>query len=225
LKIRDHQIYALNKLLKYQKSFLFWPRQTGKSFTISLFLDYFVNNNHNQNILFISNNKFYIKNDKDKIMRNIGNLILDKHRSEDINFINDNYLQFVSINQNYEYQLKELTPSLIIFDEFNIDKISSLEKIINYIAGKAEFSNLNINPKCIFTSTFIDMKVINLLDYNNDWYINIIPPSKDMNIEFDNYKDKVNELSKYKSDELLDYCELLYQRKRKIQKLNKISEE
>jgi uncharacterized protein YciU (UPF0263 family) len=65
--------------------------------------------------------------------------------------------------------------------------------------------------------------VINLLDHNNDWYINIIPPSIDMNIERDNYKEKVKELEKYKSDELLDYFELLFQRKKKLQKLNKIS--
>lgn len=215
MKIRDHQIYALNKFLKYQKSFLFWPRQTGKGFTISLFLDYFVNNNHSQNILFISNKKEYIKNDKNRIMQNIGNLTVDKHRTENLYFINDNYLQFISINQNYSYQLKELNPSLVIFDEFNIDKISNLEAIANYI-------KIN-NCKCIFTSTFIDMKVINLLDSNNDWYINIIPPSDDIELYF--YKDRVKELEKYKSDELLDYMDLIYQRRKKIKKLNKISEE
>jgi hypothetical protein len=217
MKIRDHQIYALNKILKYQKSFLFWPRQTGKSFTIFLFLDYFVNNNNSQNILFISNKKEYISVNRDRILKNIGNLTVDKHRSDNLYFINNNYLQFISINQDYGYQLRELTPSLVIFDEFNVDRISSLESIGNYI----KFSKC----KCIFSSTFMDMMVINLLDSNNDWYINIIPPSIDMNIERDNYQEKVKELEKYKSDELLDYCELLFQRKKKLQKLNKISEE
>jgi hypothetical protein len=217
MKIRDHQIYALNKILKYQKSFLFWPRQTGKSFTISLFLDYFVNNNNSQNILFISNKKEYISVNRDRILKNIGNLTVDKHRSDNLYFINNNYLQFISINQDYGYQLRELTPSLVIFDEFNIDRISNLDAIAVYIG----FSKC----KCIFSSTFMDMMVINLLDSNNDWYINIIPPSIDMNIERDNYQEKVKELEKYKSDELLDYCELLFQRKKKLQKLNKISEE
>lgn len=210
-----HQQYTFSKLLKHQKSFLFWPRQTGKSFTISLFLDYFVKNNNVQNILFISNKKRYISVNRDRILKNIGNLTVDKHRSDNLYFINNNYLQFISINQDYGYQLKELKPSLIIFDEFNVDRISNLDAIAFYIG----FSKC----KCIFTSTFMDMKVINLLDNNNDWYISIIPPSNDMNIESDNYHEKVKELSKYKPDELLDFFDVIYQRKKKLQKLNKIS--
>jgi len=157
--------------------------------------------------------------DRDRIMKNIGYLTIDKHRTENISFINNNYLQFCSINQDFAYLFYQLKPSLIIYDEFHVNTVDKLAVVYNYITNK--------NPKCIFTSTFMDIDVIKLLDFNNDWYINILPTSEitgDLNIESENYKEKFKLLS-YKPDHLLDFFDVIYQRKKKLKILNKISNE
>jgi len=220
MQLKQHQLYTYNKILKHQKSFIFWPRQTGKSYILSHYLEQFVNNNKDQDILFISNNKRYFTIDRDRIMKNIGYLTIDKHRTENIYFINNNYLEFCSINQDFAYLFYQFKPSLIIYDEFHVDRTDRLTLVYNYIT--------NNSPKCIFTSTFIDMDVIKLLDFNNDWYINILPTSEMMGDQYlgqvDNYKEKFKLLS-YKPDNLLDFFDVIYQRKKKLKLLNKISNE
>ena len=68
------------------------------------------------------------------------------------------------------------------------------------------------------------MNVIKMLDDKNDFYINIIEPNEnDLDIGHD-YKEKIKELS-YKPENLLDYNNVVYQRKKKLKKLNIISNE
>jgi len=217
MQLNAQQLYTHKKLLKHDKSFVFWPRQTGKSYLVTHFIEDFVNNNKDQNILFISNKKNYIKNSRLKISNEIGHLILDKHRSDDLDFTNDNYLKFISINQPFEYVLNTLSPSLIIFDEIMSLPMSNNFKLIKDYIDKS-------NCKCIYTSTFMELDVIKLLDSKNDFYINIIPPRHsdefyDLDIEY--VKKNIKELS-YKPDELLDYADLQYQRKVKLRKLNSL---
>ena len=215
MQLKTHQLNTINNLFKHDKSFVFWPRQTGKSYIISHYLECFVTNNFRQNILFINRDKGYVDIDRDRIMRNIGSLTIDKHRTENLYFINDNYLEFCCIKQNI-YPLTKLNPSLIICDEFYFDNVSQLLPIKRYIDKS--------KCKCIFTSTYIDMNVIKMLDDKNDFYINIIEPNEnDLDIGHD-YKEKIKELS-YKPENLLDYNNVVYQRKKKLKKLNIISNE
>ena len=69
--LRDYQSYALKKIIENDKSFLFWPRQTGKDYIISKFLEQFVNDNNDSVILYICDYKSHIHWYKDKILKNI----------------------------------------------------------------------------------------------------------------------------------------------------------
>jgi len=206
MTFRKHQTYVFNKLLIHNKSFIFWPRQTGKSYLLSFIIEQFVNNNNNKDILFIIDDKNNINISKSRIINDIFSSI-KKIRINELELVNDNYITFCPLDKNMNYTLHMLSPLLIIYDEFfiyNLDKLSGLN---NYISTH--------NCKCIFTSTSIDLNVVSLLDHNDDFYINIIPyPRLDL-------KHLLKTLS-YKKSELLDYFDLSFIRKIKIEALNYI---
>jgi len=222
IELFKHQIRAFNKIINNDKNFIFWPRQYGKSHLISAYLEHFINNNSNQNILFICYEKNYIKYSKQKLLNDIGYLTVDKHRTDDLYFINDNFLKFCSIKQHFDTisgMFKTLSPSLIIFNEVYALSTNNIQRL---------YSNNFLNGKILYTSSFIDIQLIKMLDYNNDFYINIEQPVDKIDT-FGLFKDDINliyfdikELN-YKPDDLLYFSDKVYQRKIKLKKINTIS--
>jgi superfamily II DNA or RNA helicase len=159
MKLRDYQLYAFNKLIKHDNSFIFWPRQIGKSFLLSAYIEYFVNYNNDQDIVFICDIGKYIDNSKSKLVNDLPYLI-EKIRKNDIEFINSNYVSFFSFQSDFIQQLYSLKPSLIIYDEFFISK--NMKEANNF----TELFNYMNNSRCksLFTSTRIDMRIIKALD-------------------------------------------------------------
>jgi hypothetical protein len=213
----QHQKIAFDKIIKNDKNFIFWPRQYGKSTLISAYLEHFINNNYNQNILIVCDQIAFIKNCRNKINSDIGQLSIDKHRSDDLYFINDIFLKFCSIKQHkstLSYIMSTLTPTLIIFD--NIYLYNSYYNIEEF--------DMFLNTKFLYVSSFIDLRLIKLLDYNNDFYIDIIQPVDKINVnDNDSITYFVIKELNYKPDELLDFSGKIFQRKRKLRKLNQIS--
>ena len=136
----------------------------------------------------------------------------------EMSFLNDNYLTFCSIQESYEHILHKLKPSVIIYDEFYHKDLKKYEYLAYYLD--------NNNCKVIFTSTYIDTRIIKLFDSKNDFYINIRKITKD-NIEpfFKNYDYKrlLRKDLSYKKTELLDFDDVIYQRKKKLEYLKKIT--
>jgi len=221
--LRDYQILAFNKLIEHNKSFIFWPRDKGKTYLLYSFIDYFVKNNKDQNIMFFVNDG----RTTSTVIKNL-QLFLNNHGSieNDCKIINDNIITIISILSNrYGEALRGKNINCIIFDDFNID-LSYLNELSSYI------NVYNSNCKIIMTSSFINTMAIKMLDYNNDFYINIKCVSDDerkkyiyhkfMNYDYDSLIK--NDLA-YKSDNLLDFDYTIYQRRKKIQALNKKSNE
>ena len=228
--LKQYQENAFNKLLKHDKVFIFWPRQMGKSYLIDYYLDYFINNNTNERILYFTKKYKYCDNLKNKLARNINIL---NHTIHSISFKNNITLRECKLDDSYPYTLRGLTPSLIIFDEFSIRDLSGTDLI--RLSDLLYYVNTN-KCKIIFLSTHIDMKLVKIMDYYNDYYINIMQNNdvlKNINnnpeylSEFGGfeYEKKVKNEFSYKSFELLDFNNLSYQRKCKLKKLKEISNE
>lgn len=221
--LRKNQEQAFNNIAKYGKAFIFWGRQTGKSFLLSSIIQSYAANKKGTDILFFIKNKTYIKIAQDKVLKDIKNSIRSSKPSE-IVLINNNYLTFCSIKEEYDYYLQHLNPSLIIFDDYDIADFYKFNNLTYYI--------LKNNCKCIFTSSKIDkidLKIVKLLDYNNDYYINIMSNDYEYPISFVD-KDKLiitpdilKELS-YKPDELIDYDDIIFKRRKKLKQLKLLSE-
>lgn len=217
MQLLDYQQRVFNKLLKFDKSFMFWPRQTGKSQILIAILEYFIQNNKDINILFIVHNKESIKNLLSKVYREIGSLVVDRHRTDDyLYFINNNSCKFSEIHNCTLSIMNLLKPTIILYDELWINNVNDLAILKHYIKIS--------KCKSIFTSTRVDLDIIKLLDSNNDYYINIMPVFDDEHkIDFNLNKEIIKELS-YKPDHLLDYGDVVYQRKVKLKKLKEISD-
>lgn len=211
MKLFDYQQRFFNKLLRFDRLMLFWPRKTGKSQVLIAILEYLILNNKNSNFLFITYSKLNTKIILSKIYKEIGSLIINKHRSDDyLYFINNNSCKFCIIEDCRLNVINSLTPIAILYDEFCLTEVDDLYILRDYIKMS--------NCKSIFTSTIIDLETLKLLDNNNDYYISIIPTQED---KIDLNK-KIVELS-YKPDYLLDYNDVIYQRKIKLKKLKEIS--
>ena len=192
----------------------------GKSLLLSYYIENFVENNNDQDIVFFNDDKKRNAFSKDRLIRDIRHVTVSKKYigAYEIAFKNENYLRFCSIQESYVHFLFRLKPSLIIYDEFCHKNLNKYNDLFLYL--------LNNRCKVIFTSTYIDTRVIKLLDYRNDFYINIKRITED-NIEpkFKNYDyDSLirKELS-YKTTELLDFDDTIYQRRKKLKELNDIS--
>jgi len=221
MKLTATQDHAYKKILKYNNSFIFWTRQAGKTYLLTYFIENFVQNNKDKDILFIVNDERYIRNSRNKILAEISTFVLTKAGTVYLHFINNNILRFSSTNYRFDTTLEYTKPDVIIYDEFIIHDLNKIDLLIKYIE--------KTKCKCIFTSTYIDIKVINALDYKNNYYINILPffgqydfSPFHRNEGYDHKKIVYTELS-YKSDELLDYRDLAYERMIKLKRLKEIS--
>lgn len=211
----DYNISLLNKVIKNDNSLLFWPRQTGKSTLLSYYIENFVENNNNQDIIFFNDDREHNKYSKSKLIHDICNVIVKKKYTGvyEMSFKNENFLTFCSIQESYEHTLFRLKPSIIIYDNFHHKNLNNYRYLFMYL-------NLN-NCKSIFTSNSIDTRVIKALDYKNNYYINI--RRNNSSYESYNYDFLIKKELSYKPDELLDFNDTIYQRRKKLQVLNKIS--
>jgi hypothetical protein len=167
--LRKYEKNAFNKIIKYDKSLIIWPRQTGKSFIIYKSIENFVINNKDKKIFFITDSIRNFNNAISKIYKDIGTVVLN-NSSSTIRFINNNNLKFLSINNKFSSYLT-YNPDYIIIDSHigirkNIDNILDLNMYINSSNSK--------KCKCLFTFLY-DIDIIKIIDYKNDFYINILP--------------------------------------------------
>ena len=213
--LKLHQEQAYHNILKYGKAFIFWPRQTGKSYFLSYIIKVFALNNKSSDILFFVNNKININMSQHKLLNDIEHTVIKKTKKGEINLINNNYITFCSI-KDYDHYITYLKPSLIIYDDFKLNNISQFEYLRTYLRES--------NCRSIFTSSIIDIKIINMLDLNNDYYINI------MSVDLPNSIDKfivepgiIEQLS-YKPDELIDYDDVIFKRRKKLKQLKIIND-
>jgi hypothetical protein len=216
MQLNYYQEYTFNKLSKYNRSIIMWPRQSGKSYLIISIIEDFIKNNSDKDILLIVSNpkcEYYIFS---RILKEIGGYISKKSKSiNKISFINNNDVTIRTIN-NYDSVLHKIKPEFIIYDEvfnFNYQKNVMLDYYIK-----------NNSCKCIFTSTYFYLDMLKMLDYYNDFYINIKPSLSDYLDDYQlyNYNDIVKKLY-YKPAHLLDVMSIKFIRTQKIKKLNKIS--
>ncbi len=216
MQLRDYQLSIFNKLIKFDKSILLCPRQIGKTQILIEFLNYYINNNKDKNILFVVSNSRNIKMLMERIYHQFGSIILNKHRTENFLYlINNNsckILQFSKINLE---KLNLFPPSIIIFDEFdinsNVDDFYIINFYIKYFNCKSIFvsSSSHIEQNRLQDSG-INLDIIKLLDKNNDYFINITYNNIDIEI--------IKELS-YKPYYLLHLNDLQYNRKQKLKNL------
>lgn len=205
----------VRKILYYDKSFLLWARQTGKTTIIFDYLKNYVQQNKNSDILFFCNDE-KICNTKNLLFRNCHSIILN-HNEKYINFINKNKLKFCSIRcDNFKY-LHYLKPNLIIFDDI-FKYVKAMEYLIKYVNCNGD------SCKCLLTGTYTDGDLVKSFDCYNDFYINIKKENK--KLDFDS---KLNDVSleinffSYKPIDLLDINDIRYERKKKLIIINELS--
>jgi hypothetical protein len=222
MKLRRSQTQAFNNIVKYGKAFIFWGRQTGKSYLLSHIIQDFAAITKSSDILFFCDQKNHIKIYQDKVLKDIPKSVR-KSKPGEITLFNNNYLTFCSIKE-YDYYLRHLNPSLIIFDNYLIKDFSLFNNLILYILE-------HNNCKCIFTSYKIDFKLVKILDQNNNFYINIMANDNEYPITIVDDRDKliitqdVLEYLATKPDELIDYDDLIFKRRKKLKQLKLLSEE
>lgn len=215
--LRDYQKNAFNKIIKYDKSIIIWPRQTGKSLLINKVIENFVINNTDKVICFITDLKSYFGHSISRIQTDINNVVV-RYKKSEISFINNNKLIFLSIKDDMSTILLTHKPELVVYDGYI--GINYNHSIMH------EFNRYGNIIKCKFLLTFLyDIKLIKAADCNNDYYINVLPYDKQKSL-FDTIESKLNfnilkDLS-YKPYYLLDYYNTSYIRKQKIQTLNSI---
>lgn len=209
MKLRQNQEQAYNNIEKYGKAFICWQQNTGKSYLLSYIIRNFVANNRNTDILFFVNQKNHIDISQDHLMQNISREgIIRKHKKGEITLVNNNYLTFCCI-KDYDHFLQHLSPSLIVYDELIFSNTQNFDFLIKYLRIS--------NCKCVFITPNIDLRIVNILDCNNDYYISI-----KLGELIDS---KIIEKLSYKPEYLLDTDELIYQRKKKLKQLKLLSED
>jgi len=211
------QQQAFNNIVKYGKAFIFWGRCTGKTHLLSHIIQTYVGNKKDEDIIFFVNQKNHIQTAKYRIIKDLHHSIRSpsksgrKQKPEEVLLINNNYLTICSIKE-YDYYLLHLKPTLIIYDDFLSTYLSNnFDCLINYIRK-------DLNCKVVFTSYDMDMRLVRLLDVNNDYYINIMP-GKELIVS----PNVMDELLLYKSDELIDYDDVVFQRRKKLKQLKILS--
>ena len=85
------------------------------------------------------------------------------------------------------------------------------------------------NCKVVFTSYEMNLRIVRILDVTNNYYINIMPGddlSNGLGISTKLIVPTIviDELS-YKPDELIDYDDLIFKRRKKLKQLKLLSEE
>jgi len=218
--LRAYQKIAFDKINDNDKSIIIWPRQTGKSYLINKIIENFVINNSNKKIIFITESESYFAHSTLRIEKDINNVVV-RYNKYDISFINNNKLIFFSIRNNIFPLLSNYNPQLIVADCYKKIQKSKTNNILE-INMYSDISKC----KCLYTF-FYDINIIKDIDYKNDCYINILPYEKINNYSFDTDESIINsnvvkDLS-YKPCVLLDYYNLTFIRKRKIQILNSLN--
>ena len=223
LNITQNQAFI--NIVKYGKAFIFWGKQTGKSHLLSHIIQTYVANKKSEDIVFFVNQKNHIQSSKLEFIKNSHNSIrlhsksARKQKPEEVFLINNNYLTICSIKE-YDYYLYHLKPSLIVFDDFSLKNgLDNYNCLIKYLQES--------NCKVVFTSINMDMSLIRILDINNEYYINIMQ-CKDILTGISTKvivpPNIIDELS-YKPDELIDYDNVIFQRRKKLKQLKILSEE
>lgn len=219
LELTNIQKNALNKLIKNNESFIFWPRQSGKSRLLVHYIEYLVNNSKDEEIIYVGYDQKNSELFGNKIIYHTPNIIKKYKNKKELSFINNNYITFYTNNgDNLEYLISCLKPTLMLFDDFMFNnKFNSIIPLLSYL-----------KCKLIFTSNYIDFELIKSLDYNNNFYINIIPQYKenwihDRNSNCYEFEKLVKENLYYKSSELLDFDNIIFQRDKKLKIINKIA--
>jgi len=208
MELKKYQINAFAKIIRNDKSVIIWPRQIGKSYLLYYYIENYIINNSDKKILFFSNDERQADNNKGILLKNINRGLIKINKKNEILFINNNTIKFFSIQENYINALFIIQPDLIIYDEFYYQTLLKIKDISDYV----DHNRL----KSIFTLSYIDLNLIKILDDKRDCYFNIVLDS-DINRSF-----MIKNFS-YKSDELLDYDDIIFQRIRKLKKLNLIS--
>ena len=216
--MKKYQRLAFDNILRYNKSMILWPRQMGKSLLLSYYIENFITNNSGQNIIFFDDDKKRNKYSKDTMIHNLNHLLVRKKYNSryEMSFVNDNNLTFCSIQESYEHNLFRIKPSVIIYDDFYHKDLNKYYYLFSYISKN--------KCKVIFTSTYIDTRVISALDYNNDFYINIRRITENVEPNFINYdyEHLVKNILSYKSAQLLDFDGIISVRRQKLEYLKKI---
>lgn len=197
--MKNYQLATFNRMLSNDRIFLYWGRRYGKTYLITQYIKHIINNNQSNDILCLSNNK--------RESKYLMNFIIDqayfyikKINTRTIFFKNDNYIEFVT--DNLEYNLRRM-PDFIIYDDIYTTN-DFLSNHINYNRS---------NCKCIFTSSNLNLDTLQFYDYFNDFYVDIIPGLK--NIE--------NKLF-YKPKELVSCGNLVFEREEKLKKIKKVAD-
>ncbi len=220
MQLKSYQKFAFNKLLKYNKSFVFWTRNTGKTYLMISIIENFVQNNRDKDILFIVNNNTSINNTRKQFINDVPYFIIEKIGNVTLYLKNNNLLRFCSVDDRFNNTLYYIKPDLIICDDFYIQDLSDVAQLLYYIDSN--------KCKCIFTSNNTSIKLVEMFDYKNDFYINIMPyfndnNESDWNTMNDLYVKKLKKQLDYKPEELIDYYDIIFQRKQKLKILNNIS--
>lgn len=206
--LRYYQKYTIDKFIDNQKCFICWNRQSGKDYTINNFLEYYVTNNSNKNIMYICSANDKIKNHIHKILKDIDHKVIQKVKSIYIDFINNNELIFSSINTVEKILFNKYDKyDLIIYND--IYKINNIDILNNYI---------NVHKcKCIFSTWQMSDNIFKTVDYKNDFYINILT----------NQNLKKYDLMRYynKSKENIDIFDTNFERNYKLKKLQDYEKE
>ena len=212
----------VRKLLYIDKSILLWARQTGKTSTIFEYINTYIQENKNKDILFFCDNMKLCDNAKKKLFETYYSIIV-KHNEKFTYLINNNKLKFCSIISEYYSDLLYLKPDLIIFDEIykNTD-IKYFDNLIHFI----NHSKHDPPCKCLLTGTYINSDLIKSIDRYNDFYINFKKqnnkPINNFDFNFDCVPLDINFFS-YKPTNLLDVDDIRHERKKKLIKINEIT--
>lgn len=118
--LKTYQHNTFNKLSTYNKSIIIWSRQIGKSYLIDYYLENYIINNSDKDILFYLHSGSMIKNRMYEFLSNLNNrIIINKIYSKKITCINNNWIYF---NEFKPDVIGIIRPDLIIFDEYYYEK-------------------------------------------------------------------------------------------------------
>lgn len=213
----------VRKLLFFDKSILLWARKTGKTLIIFEYLNNYIQENKNKDILFFCDNMKSCDYTKKKLFKFFN--IIVRYNEKYIYLINNNKLKFCSIISEYYKDLHYTKPELIIFDEIskNTD-IKYFDDLIHFIIHNGY--NKHDPCKCLLTGTYINSNLIKSIDRYNDFYINFKKqnnkPINNFDFNFDCVPLDINFFS-YKPTNLLDVDDIRYERKKKLIKINELS--
>jgi len=221
MNLKHHQKYLLNKLHQHDKNIIFWQPGMGVSCILDYFILQYTQKNKNKKIFILSYTRAQSKYRMRQFFRDV-DLFSNKNyftniKKDKIELVNNNIVNFYLMDQSFEYFLYGTKPDIIIVDDIRFSFNSKKMNIIDIFTH-------NCNCKVIFTSNKLDLDLIKFFDFNNDFYINIMPYN--FNGVFVNdtyYNDTLKKLS-YKPKHLLDFYNTRFEREEKLKRLKKLSD-